>query len=75
MPINKEKSKTAFVTMDLNKYNDIVTEMQHKNIKSFSRYADFMIDQYIETRKAIKEATGIDADSIADAVKMLLKNK
>jgi hypothetical protein len=75
MPINKEKSKTAFITMDLNKYNEIEEERKQKKIKSFSRYAEFMIDQYIETRKAIKEATGIEADSIADAVKMLLKSK
>jgi hypothetical protein len=75
MPINKDTSKTCFITMSTKKYDEIAVIMEKGNIKSFSRQAGFMLDQYMETRKAIKELLGIDADSIADVVKMLLKNK
>lgn len=75
MPINKDKSKTCFVTMDLDKLAEIETLMQARGIKSFSRQAGYMLDQYMEVRRAIKAALGIEADSIADIVKMLLSNK
>jgi hypothetical protein len=75
MPINKEKSKTCFVTMNIKRVEQIEALMRNRNVKSLSRQLGYMLDQYMETRRIIKESMGTDVDSIADVVKIILKNK